>query len=107
MKQCPNPECAFEYGRRKRPHICPNCKAMLGPKPVTEEPKVSKKDNPKQVKHPTVEIEPGLFSVQYHQHNRWTIDIKIYTFHTLVKRCLVKIFSEEDSEHINHCDHHN
>ena len=70
MKKCPNPECSFEYGRRKLIHICPKCKAMLGPKTVSEVPKVAKKEKAKKVTHPTVEIEPGIYSVQYHQHNR-------------------------------------
>ena len=51
-------------------HICPKCKAMLGPKPVSEVPKVAKKEKAKKATHPTVEIEPGIYSVQYHQHNR-------------------------------------
>ena len=69
MKKCPNPLCHFQVGRRKCPQICPLCKAMLGttPKPNPKPPKVPKT---KKAYHPTIEVEPGLYSVQYHQHNR-------------------------------------
>jgi hypothetical protein len=73
MKKCPNPLCPYVAEKRPHPNTCPICKAMMGPvlKPDTG-PK-TKKVPKKRVtaNHPTVEIEPGLFSVQYHQHNRF------------------------------------
>ena len=61
--------------KRPNPNTCPMYKALMGPAlkpdtgPKTKTEKASKKKKP--VSHPTVEIEPGLFSVQYHQHNRF------------------------------------
>ena len=68
MKKCPNPVCTFEVARRKCPHQCPLCKAVMGPEKAKDpKPKPQKEAV---VKHPTIELEPGLYSVQYHQHNR-------------------------------------
>ena len=76
MKKCPNPICGFEASRRKCPPICPLCKAKLGPKrgPAV---KVSKPAKVKKVLHPTVEIGQGMYSVQYHQHNRYDYQLSI------------------------------
>ena len=68
MKKCPNPVCTYEVGRKKCPHLCPLCKAVMGKEKAVESP--PKPRDPKPAKHPTIEIEPGLYSVQYHQHNR-------------------------------------
>ena len=72
MKKCPNPECSFAVGRRKCPHKCPLCKAMMGPvlNPDPGPDQKPSKAKTKKAYHPTIEIESGLYSVQYHQHNR-------------------------------------
>ena len=69
MKKCPNPECFYTVGKRKCPEKCPLCLAVMGPKQPPDSGTKSKK-KVKLNNHPTVEIEPGLYSVQYHQHNR-------------------------------------
>ena len=79
MKKCPNPICGFEASRRKCPPTCPLCKAMLGPEPGPAV-KVSKPMKVKKVLHPTVEIEQNMYSVQYHQHNRYNYQLSISIF---------------------------
>ena len=79
MKKCPNPICGFEASRRKGPPTCPLCKAMLGPEPGPTTVKVSKPIKVKKVLHPTVEIEQGMYSVQYHQHNRYDYQLGIFS----------------------------
>ena len=46
---------------------------------------MAKKEKAKKATHPTVEIEPGIYSVQYHQHNRWTILICFILFMSCLK----------------------
>ena len=67
-----NPVCSFEVGRKKCPHQCPLCKAVMGPVKA-KDPKPKPEKEKAVVKHPTIELEPGLYSVQYHQHNRLDI----------------------------------
>ena len=68
---CPNPMCDFEYDRRNTPSTCPRCKVLLSKGPPAKvgekKRKKAKEVNPK---HVTVELGDGLYSVQYHQHNR-------------------------------------
>ena len=102
MKKCPNPICGFEASRYKCPPICPLCKAKLGPirGPAV---KVGKPTKVKKVLHPTVEIGQGMYSVQYHQHNRFDYQLSISSFLFNILRCLVMIYPEESAQ-INHCD---
>ena len=77
MKKCPNPECSFQVDRRKCPQTCPWCKALLM-KVLKEPPPVPLKNVRGEkvvvVKHPTMSVEEGLYSVQYHQHNRYVLE---------------------------------
>ena len=72
-KSCPNPTCQLKYDRRNPPDICPECRVLVGkvnPSEVGEKivrKKLTKEINPK---HATVDLGDGLYSVQYHQHNR-------------------------------------
>ena len=73
MKKCPNPLCPYVAERRTHPNTCPMCKALMGPvlQPDTGPKNKKAPKKKKTVHHPTLELEPGLFSVQYHQHNRF------------------------------------
>ena len=73
-KNCSNPMCNFKFDRRNPPHVCPKCNVLLGPvKPtkVKENRKPKKTVKVKNPKHVTVDLDDGLYSVQYHQHNRF------------------------------------
>ena len=66
--KCPNPMCTFTFDRRNLPEIC---SALLGT--ATGAKAKQKKQNyvvTANPKHVTVELGPGLYSVQYHQYNR-------------------------------------
>ena len=70
-KKCPYPMCLFDYNRRNCPEICPRCHVLLATtssgKKNVKPPKILKPANPK---HVTVHLGDGVYSVQYHQHNR-------------------------------------
>ena len=71
---CSNPMCNFKFDRRNPPPVCPKCHVLLGPvKPtkVKEKRKTTKNVKVKNPKHVTVDLGDGLYSVQYHQHNRF------------------------------------
>ena len=69
---CPNPMCDFKYDRRSTPSTCPKCKVLLSkePPPNITKKKGGKKVKPANPKHVTVDLGDGMYSVQYHQHNR-------------------------------------
>ena len=71
MKKCDNPLCDYQVDKRKCPQFCPLCKAQMRKDPPKQPDNSNVKSNEKMVRHPTVEIEPGIYSVQYHQHNRF------------------------------------
>ena len=69
---CPNPMCDFKYDRRSTPNTCPKCKVLLSKEPPSKDGEKKRKKKAKEVnpKHVTVDLGDGLYSVQYHQHNR-------------------------------------
>ena len=74
--KCPNPMFIYTFDRRNHPDICPKCSVFLGPPVKTNVKEKRKKPlsipNPK---HVTVNVGGGLYSVQYHHHNRCIVQI--------------------------------
>ena len=70
---CPNPMCSYTYDKRNHPETCPKCFASLGPaRGTAAKDKRSKSRATVNPKHVTVDLGSGLYSVQYHQHSRYT-----------------------------------
>ena len=66
---CPNPMCSFTFDRRNCPSVCPQCKALLGGK--NKEQNTAKREKAINSRHVTVDLGSSLYSVQYHQYNRY------------------------------------
>ena len=71
-KSCPNPTCSFKYTRRVQPNVCPECGALIGNLDHNDETKLKNNANSKSIviRHPTVYLGEGIFSVNYWQLNR-------------------------------------
>ena len=83
---CPNPICSFTFDRRNCPSVCPHCKALLGGK-NKEEKNTAKREKAVNSCHVTVDLGSSLYSVQYHQYNRYMspLYIEIAQCHKKIK----------------------
>lgn len=86
-KKCPNPSCTFKYTNKVSK--CPQCLAFICSSDKAPAPPVSKTKVKDKVKHPTVYLRDGVFSVQYWQLNR----------------CFVRVSSElcDTGQDTNYC----